>query len=477
MSGAPEFAVVGRVNKGKSSIVSTLTEDDSVAIGPTPGTTLECRRFSVRVDGANLFTLIDTPGFEDAERALAWMKARESDAASRATLVREFVDAHRDTDEFVEECRLLGPILEGAGILYVVDGAKPYRPNYEAEMEILRWTGQPRMALVNKIGDEDHADAWHRALDQYFTIVRDFNAVSATFDTRLAVLRSFRELRVEWAPGVDAALDGLLSDRRQRYLESAMILRDLLVKTVGFSLSVTVSSEAELESKKGDLETRYHQALRDTEKKARKRIEGVFKHHRGEWSYAELERSKFDEDLFAQKTWKGLGLSSVQIIGAWSLAGAAVGGTADVMVGGASLLTGTVVGGVLGAGMGAYHLGKSQLTPSVDGVLDWIDSLSGQLRYKVGPTTHANFPFVVLDRALLHYLAVVSRTHAAWGQGEDTGGRKEGLVTHFSLTRQRKLTACFKKIQKSGEEVSTQVLDELFALLREIVEELDHTPG
>ncbi|MEO1173561.1 MAG: GTPase/DUF3482 domain-containing protein, partial [Myxococcota bacterium] len=385
MSLAPEFAVVGRVNKGKSSIVATLTEDDSVAISPDPGTTIECRRFPVRLDGKSLFTLIDTPGFEDAERALAWLKERETDAASRAQVVHAFVDAHAGTDAFVEECRLLAPILSGAGILYVVDGAKPYRPNYEAEMEILRWTGQPRMALVNTIGEGDHSEAWHRALDQYFTIVRDFNAVSATFDVRLAVLRSFRELRTDWAPGVDVALEGLLSDRRQRYLESAIILRDLLVRTVGLSLSVTVSSEAELETKKADLEVRYHRALRDAEQKARGKIERIFKHRRSEWSYSELERAKFDEDLFAQKTWKGLGLSSMQIIGAWSLAGAALGGTADAMVGGASLLAGTVVGGVIGAGMGAYQLGKSQLSPSADGIRDWVDSLSGNLRYSFGP--------------------------------------------------------------------------------------------
>ena len=479
MSLAPEFAVVGRVNKGKSSIVATLTEDDSVSIGTTPGTTVDCRRFPVRVDNKILFTLVDTPGFEDAERALAWLKSRESNAASRASLVREFVDVHAGTEEFAEECRLLAPILDGAGILYVVDGAKPYRPNYEAEMEILRWTGQPRMALVNKIGEEDHSQAWHRALDQYFTIARDFNAISATFDVRISVLRSFRELRSEWAPGVDAALDGLLGDRKHRYLESAMILRDLLVKMVGHSLSVTVDSESELEGKKKKLEAQYHQSLRDLEQRARKRIEGVFKHNRSQWEYSELDRAKFDEDLFAEKTWKGLGLSSMQILGAWSLAGAAVGGTADVMVGGASLLAGTFLGGVIGAGVGAYRLGKSQLMPSADGVLDWIDSLNGNLRYKVGPSTHANFPFVLLDRALLHYQAVVRRTHAAKNHPRDAANEdeKQGLVTNFSSARQRAFTAFFSKIQKAGDEVPVEVRDNLFKLLMEIVQELDTPPS
>ena len=77
MSEVPRFAVVGRVNKGKSSIVSTLAEDDSVRIDARPGTTTEVREFPVRVDGRTLFVLVDSPGFEDAPRALAWLRARD----------------------------------------------------------------------------------------------------------------------------------------------------------------------------------------------------------------------------------------------------------------------------------------------------------------------------------------------------------------------------------------------------------------
>ena len=50
---------------------------------------------------------------------------------------------------FIVFGELLTPILEGAGILYVVDAGAPYRENYEAEMEILRWTGRPSMAVIN----------------------------------------------------------------------------------------------------------------------------------------------------------------------------------------------------------------------------------------------------------------------------------------------------------------------------------------
>ena len=51
-------------------------------------------------------------------------------------------------------------------------------------MEILRWTGRPRMALINKIGGDDHVEEWRRALSQYFNVVRMFDAHRSGFAER-----------------------------------------------------------------------------------------------------------------------------------------------------------------------------------------------------------------------------------------------------------------------------------------------------
>ena len=52
----PVFAIVGHPNKGKSSIVATLAEDDDVAISPRPGTTTVRIAYSpwLHTDGACL---------------------------------------------------------------------------------------------------------------------------------------------------------------------------------------------------------------------------------------------------------------------------------------------------------------------------------------------------------------------------------------------------------------------------------------
>ena len=69
----PTFAVVGHPNEGKSSVVATLTEDDSLRISDFPGETTVCSDYSVRVDDEILIRFLDTPGFQYPQQTLEWM--------------------------------------------------------------------------------------------------------------------------------------------------------------------------------------------------------------------------------------------------------------------------------------------------------------------------------------------------------------------------------------------------------------------
>jgi len=128
----PIFAIVGHPNKGKSSIVATLAEDESVAISPDPGTTRKSRGYQMRIDEQVLYELVDTPGFQRPRAVLSWLQEHERGAHARAAVVEEFVATHRGDERCRDECELLQPIIGGAGILYVVDGAHPYGTEYEA---------------------------------------------------------------------------------------------------------------------------------------------------------------------------------------------------------------------------------------------------------------------------------------------------------------------------------------------------------
>ena len=97
---ALDFVVVGRVNKGKSSIVATLAEEESVPISDEPGTTQEVRSYSVQVENTLLFTLVDTPGFQDAPAALEEIRKHRSDASVSDAAVKAFVETYRRSREF-----------------------------------------------------------------------------------------------------------------------------------------------------------------------------------------------------------------------------------------------------------------------------------------------------------------------------------------------------------------------------------------
>jgi hypothetical protein len=485
----PRFAVVGRVNKGKSSIVATLAEDDSVRIDPRPGTTTEVREYPVRVDGRTLFVLLDTPGFEDAPRALAWLRARETSAAERPERVAELVRAFEGTDELAEERRLLAPILAGAAVLYVVDGAHPYRPNYEAEMEILRWTGRPRMALVNRIGARDHAAEWRRALGQFFVVVRDFDAFSASFEERVHLLRVFREIEPSWRGAVDEAVSALVAQRRRRRNEAAAMVADLLVDALTHHQEVEVedalAAQAEITARREALERSFHEALRKVEVKSRRGVEGVFHHREVHFVEAGLARPVFDEDLFAEAAWRLLGLSPAQLVAAGALAGAAVGGAIDASVGGASFLAGTVAGGLVGGGSALYGVGRrfararSVAPPGVPALLAGARRFFSSARqFRIGPHAQPNFPWVLLDRALLHYDAVARHTHARRGAiALEGGGTRAGIVTGFARQERAEIEKLFRRLRRAFRDPPRDLRDGLECAIARVLARIDPVEG
>jgi len=91
MNQAPVFAVVGHPNKGKSSIVATLSQNDAIAIALEPGTTRRSHAYPLQVDGQVLYTLVDTPGFQRPRRVLEWLEAHSVSASDRAAAVAAFV--------------------------------------------------------------------------------------------------------------------------------------------------------------------------------------------------------------------------------------------------------------------------------------------------------------------------------------------------------------------------------------------------
>jgi hypothetical protein len=467
MAGHPLFAVVGHPNKGKSSIVATLAEDETVGISPDPGTTRQARSFAMRIDEQVLYELVDTPGFQRARATLAWLQEHERGANARAEVVREFLAAHEHGERFHDECQLLRPILGGAGILYVVDGAHPFGQEYEAEMEILRWTGQPRMALINRIGPGDHVAEWRRALNQYFSIVREFDAHHADFAKRLELLRAFSELderQSAWAASMDRATALLEQDRRQRDHRAAQAIADLTIDVLSMSESAPAPDGSDEASIVRTLTEVLKTRVREHERLARREVQELYGHASMQMQEAAID--VLAGDVFSERSFAVFGLSSAQLAMTGAATGALAGGVIDLAVGGASLLLGAGVGALLG-GVGAV-LGSSRLAK-----IAVLGTPLGGHRVNVGPISSPNFPWVMLGRALLHYRLTSERNHA----------RREVLMldasasTHRADTippgTRRRLVAIFDRIRKQGglesdgREALVEAIETIAASMRE----------
>lgn len=435
----PEFAVVGHPNKGKSSIVATLAEDDRVAISPAPGTTRKARRHTFTIDGQPRYSLVDTPGFQRPGEVLAWLRARTEVASDRPDAVAAFVAAHADDPRFADECELLTPLIEGAGILYVVDAAKPYGPEYELEMEILRWTGRPRMALINMIGEGDYQDQWRDALDQYFSLVRVFDAMHADFDKRVSLLRAFGELDESWRDELDKAVAELQKERDRRVKRSATEITRCLVETLTCAERTTLKPLDDVEAEKEKLGIRLRKKVRDREQQAFENVERIYRHQ-------DLERETpvtdiVDTDLFTKDNWEVFGLSRGQLTVSGAFSGAAAGGGIDLILGGASLALGAGVGAVIG-GAGAWFGSGGLARVKVLG-----GTLGGRI-LQVGPINARNFPWVLLGRAWLHHHLVAERNHARRTAIVMAVDADKNLMDLVPDTLKRLLASSFRRIAK-----------------------------
>lgn len=414
MNPAPVFAVVGHPNKGKSSVVATLSQNDAIAIALEPGTTRRRQAYPMRVDGRLLYTLVDTPGFQRPRRVLEWLEAHSVSASDRAATVRAFVVQYRDSDRFVDECELLAPLIEGAGIIYVVDGSVPYGPQHEAEMTILRWTGCPSLALINSIGDGDHGDAWQAALRQFFQVVRRFDALRAPFEEHLSLLRAFGQMEPAWEQPLAEAVAQLSRQRQHRRQQAAGLIAMAVQDMMAYQYSRTLGPGSPTVEEGGalaeTLQRHWYQHQRQREQDLRQSIERLYQHQHLQRREAELAWHS-EHDLFSEGSRRLWGVGKAYLASAGFGAGALGGAGIDALTLGSSLGAATLLGGLIGAA-GSYLYGDRLALSALH-----IEPLQDGIRTaRFGPVQDNQFGYIVLGRAVHHWWQVSQRNHA----GRDT---------------------------------------------------------
>lgn len=431
------FAVVGHPNKGKSSIVSTLTRNDEIKISPCSGTTKHANTTIVQTTHTS-YILVDTPGFQRPRKVLAWLNQQTSSADLRASAVAKFVNDPDCQTQFPDEVELLTPLVNGAAILYVVDGSRPYSIEYEVEMEILRWTGQASMALINPIENHDYIDSWSNALSQYFKTVRVFDPMKANFDNQLELLQTFAYLKPSWSDTINLVIQDLRQNRKNQQKNSAIILARSLEDMCFYQSKQKVFNKQQTKTTQTLLEKKFTSWISHREQKSIQELFANYSHYQTNLSIEDL---KLPPDLFEYEQWYMWGLNKQQLMTAGAITGATAGATVDLAVAGHSFMLGAISGGLIGAGSAWLSANKLVETKLKGLPLGGFEACYGPIKNK-------NFPYVVIGRFLYLYEQIHQRNHARRGTIEVTLIDLQQQITKLEKLAQKKFHAACDKLTK-----------------------------
>ncbi len=462
----PTFAILGHPNEGKSSVVSTLAEDDSVRISPVPGETRRCREYPVFVDKKEIIRFIDTPGFQQPRQSLKWLAGY---SGPDREMLSDFITAHRSDPDFADECELFFPLADGAGIIFVVDGSRPVRRIDKMEMEILRLTGLPRMAVINtkEKNRAEFIEDWKSEARKHFNTIRLFDAHRATYAERINLLESLKNIDQEWQPQLEDVISAFKQDWQHRIDDTVSIMMDLLLNTCGHTVKKTCQDESQVPVIKKQLQEQYKKDIDRFEKSAHKNIRKRFKHNI--FNYELPPHSIIHEDLFSKKSWRVLGLKQWQLAAAGAAGGSAIGVKIDIALAGLSFGVFTAIGGLLGGGSAAF--GAKQATGAK------VKGLPlGRMKIKVGPIKNEQILYILIDRALIYFSHVINWAHSRRDQPESLGLRsdpqKKGFSSHWNASVKKLFSHFFKAAQK-GDWVKVtaekqQLTDFLVSALKDI---------
>jgi hypothetical protein len=436
----PEFAIVGHPNEGKSSIVSTLSEDDSVRISPNPGETAECRVFPVIVDGTEIIRFTDTPGFQNPKRIKAWMKKNQ---AKNGNIVHDFRKSHAHDTDFKHDCELLQPIERGAGIIYIADGSRPVRNADLAEMEILRLTGRPRMAIINsKEGSTAYLDRWKNEFRKHFNAIRVFNAHKATYSERIDLLDSLKSIDQDMAPVLDSVISAFKEDWKQRNKRTVKNISDMLEKCLSFNITKGITDRTDEDATRKRLSEKFIRSIEESEQKTHKEIRKLFKHKIFNYVLPSILYEKLDCD----KTWRILGLRPKQLVATAAMAGAAFGAALDLAAGGITFGVFTTIGLLSGAGGVVFGGGKKLVKAKVVGV-----SLA-KYQIRIGPIKNIQFMYILLDRVMIFYSHIINWAHGRRDNTQESiKGEKIGCTSKWDRDSHKTCMAFFASIGSNDE--------------------------
>lgn len=331
------IAVVGHTNVGKTSLLRTLTRDQSFGeVSIRPATTRQVEAIRLDLGAGRLLEFDDTPGFEDSVGLLDTLHRCDPDPRTPGPLrLERFLATPAAMIEFAQEAKALRQLLAADLAIYVVDVSEPVSGRFADECVILGWSGKPCLVVLNFIARAAATDAWRDALrNAGLHNVVAFDTVVFDPDDERRLLRQLAAL----LPAAEAHIDRLIELRLAERADQLDAAAALIVDALADCARLRGADDAGPE-------------LRDAARRREQILNGdllaLFRFSARDYAPADLpiQGSAWTVDLFDAQVLTKLGLG----LGGAAAKGAAAGAAIDLVTGFTSLGTATLVGGAVGA--------------------------------------------------------------------------------------------------------------------------------
>lgn len=171
------FAVIGKPNNGKSSIISALTFDNTIEVSSEIGTTKEANRYAYKYQDKEICYFYDTPGFEQAKAIYNLLDKNKNKPFT------DFIQEHRDEKNYKKDIEIIEALLKSHFIIWVVNISEKYNKHTIGyELEIIKTLKQQKLVLLNQIEqDKDYTNEWKNVLEKEKFTTYSFDPLDSSF--------------------------------------------------------------------------------------------------------------------------------------------------------------------------------------------------------------------------------------------------------------------------------------------------------
>jgi GTPase Era involved in 16S rRNA processing len=405
----PTFVITGAPNKGKSTFVKAMTNNPNVVVKSTAGTTVESKPYSYlkkdqEGNKKKLLTLWDTPGFENQAEVYEIVTEWKRESKESATeIISRYIETYKDDSNHKFEVEILKPLRQFACIVYVADCSNSFsEDDYLREIQLLKFTNYPRIAILNPIDGHDHIESWREGLREYFHTIKVFNPHTTTFNEKLSTLGALSHLHDEWEKPINQVIYTLREEREHILEESARIIRKTVIDIFDKEFEIVIDNTEDESHHKTVLLEKVRSFVKRKMNASQSNINSLFNIDVD----IEILDEYADNDLFSETVRKN-SLPPYQRGFIWALAGGTIGAIIDAAAGG---LTFGIFTAILGSG--AYAAGYfSDLKPS--DLINIKKYLSSEKREKIRVNSlNPEIGLLVINRLRQVVASLYNRTAA-----------------------------------------------------------------